>query len=80
VTDEFYRAGKFPAQDRLGAAVIGIAVRMAAGEIVAGVVSGRIEMGRVGAAEAALDAAQDIAAVLCIENAVRREHAAGGTG
>jgi len=54
--DEIDAAREFAAQDRLGAEVVGVAVRMAAGKIVPGVVGGGVESGGFGAAEAAIPA------------------------
>ena len=67
LADEFDRTGKLPPQDRLGAEIVGIAVVVAAGEIVRRVVALRIEVAGLGAAEPALRAAQDVAAVLGVE-------------
>jgi hypothetical protein len=47
----------------LGAEIVGIAIGVVAGKIVSGVVGGGIEPGRLGAAEAATAALQDIAIV-----------------
>ncbi len=57
--DEVHAAREFAAQDRLGAEVVGVAVGMAAGEIVPGVVGGGIEFGRFRATEAAIPALQE---------------------
>src|SRR6266446_9442595 len=61
--NEIDAAGKLAAQHRLGAEVIGVAVRTAAGKIIISVVGGGIERGRFRAAEAALAALQDIAVI-----------------
>src|SRR6266404_3199775 len=61
--NEIDAAGKLAAQHRLGAEIIGVAVRTAAGKIIISVVGGGIERGRFRAAEAALAALQDIAVI-----------------
>src|SRR6185312_8489786 len=58
------RARKFAPQHRLRAAVIGVAVRMNAREIVAGVVPLRVEVRRLGASQSAGRTPQDHACVL----------------
>ena len=61
---------EFAAQHRLGAEIVGIAVGMAAFKVVAGIIIRGIKARRIGAAEAAFFAAQDVAVVLVIEQAM----------
>src|SRR5712691_12355029 len=61
--NELDAARELAAQDRLGPAIIEIAVGAAAGKVVLGIVGGGIEAGRFGAAEPATAAREDIAAV-----------------
>src|SRR5262249_27455286 len=61
--DEIDAACEFAPQHGLGAEIVGISVGTAAGEIIPGVVGGGIETGCLGAAEAAVAALQNVAAV-----------------
>ena len=61
--NELDAAGEFAAQHRLGAEIIGVAVGVAAGEIIPGVVGRGIEPRRFRASEPAIPALHDVAAV-----------------
>src|SRR5947209_14223457 len=60
-------AGELAPQDRLGAEIIGVAVRAIAGEIALRVISRRVERRRLRAAEPTGRALENVAAVLGIE-------------
>ena len=75
--NELHRVGEFAPQHRLGPAIVGVAIRMPAGEIVARIVVSGIEAVRLRTAEAAGRALQNVAAVLGIERAVLRRARAG---
>src|SRR5262249_20675487 len=77
--DEIDAARELAAQHRLGAEIVGVAVRAAAGKIVLGVIGGRIKRARFHAAEPTLPALQDVAAVDAEAKRMRRRAAAGGT-
>ena len=74
-SNEIDGVGEFSPQHRLGAAIVGVAVRMPAGEIVAGIVGAGIETARLRAAEAALDALAG-----CRSRSWNRESAARSPG
>ena len=76
--NEIDHAGELAPQHRLGAEIVGIAVRVLSGEIAARVVGGRVEIRGIAAPEPATFAAKDIAPVLGIEEALWRRLAAGG--
>src|SRR5262249_46582524 len=77
-------AGKLAAQHRLGRAIVGIAVGMAAGKIILGIVGSGIEGGHFSAAKTAAFALQNIAAVDAKAQQMRRRanasRAGGGNG
>src|SRR5262245_21772336 len=74
--DEIDAAGKLAPQHRLGAEVIGVAIRAAPGEISCGVVGGWVEAGCLRAAEATFLALQNVAAVEVEPKRVARHAAA----
>src|SRR5262249_56210622 len=76
--DHVDRVGKLAAQHRLAAEIVAIAVSVLAGKIVFGVVGGGIEMCGLAAPEAARLAAKNVAAILGVEEALRRRAATGG--
>src|SRR5229473_2462329 len=78
--NELDAARELAAQDRLGPAIIEIAVGAAAGKVVLGIVGGGIESGRFGAAEPATAAPEDIAAIDLEAQDVVGRAAAGRTG
>src|ERR1700736_3159619 len=67
LADEPNGAGKLAAQYGFGAEIIRIAVGMPAGEIIVRVIIRGVEIARLGTAEPAFRAAQDLAAVLAIQ-------------
>src|SRR5262245_17905945 len=75
--DQVDGAGELAAQHRLAAEIVAVAVGVLPGEIVLGVVGAGIKIARLAAPDAALLAGKDIAAVLGIEEALRRDAAAG---
>src|SRR5262249_19245352 len=78
--NEIDAAGELAAQHRLGPAIVGIAIGMAAGKIVLGVVGSGIEGGRFGAAETAAIALQNIATVDVKAQQMRRCGSASRAG
>src|SRR5262249_45749609 len=78
--DEVDGAAELVPQHRPAAAIIGVAVGMAPGEIVVGVIGTGVEAARLRAAEAALLAPENVAAVLGIEKPVLGRGGAGGAG
>src|SRR5450830_1815834 len=77
-SDKIDGIGEFSPQHRLGAAIVRVAIRMPPGEIVAGIVGAGIKNARLRSAEAALGALQNVAAILGIEEALRRRLSASG--
>src|SRR6202034_1334904 len=77
--NEFDCAGEFAPQHRLGAAIVGIAVGAATGEIVVRIVLLGLKAGRLRASQAASGALQHVASVFCEQTALLGRLAASGT-
>src|SRR5215218_11413197 len=78
MADHVDHVSEFTPQHPLAAQIVAVTVGMLPGKIVPGVVASRIELRGFAAPKAAFLALEDVAAVLGIEVALRRQTAAGG--